>query len=250
MNAWARILDAISSFFRKRSSELPSAEPAGLVPLPAASPEPKPQNTEVNQRYSQAPISWISGMDIDADGAPRAYAFPEDGLTPLDHLANAGEPGNWFGVITDSGRHDGLPVKQGPNDPAPGYLISTTALQDHTKAITDPRRYVDSATIPYIVVPHELLKQGVQLGDLCVVEYRGAVAGAIVADVGPEGKLGEGSIALAQALGIPSSPKNGGTSFSVKYTVFPGTSKGWVRHGIDTEAKELARTFPSSKTNG
>jgi hypothetical protein len=40
------------------------------------------------------------------------------------------------------------------------------------------------------------------------------------------GKYGEGSIALARALGIPSSPRNGGCADGVTFVVFPGSSKG------------------------
>lgn len=47
------------------------------------------------------------------------------------------------------------------------------------------------------------------------------VASAIVADIGPKDQLGEGSIALAEALGIPSSPRTGGVKSNVAYGVFP-----------------------------
>lgn len=50
---------------------------------------------------------------------------------------------------------------------------------------------------------------------------------AVYADVGPANKIGEGSIALAAALGIPSSPKTGGTAHGIIYIVFPGSQKGW-----------------------
>jgi hypothetical protein len=44
-----------------------------------------------------------------------------------------------------------------------------------------------------------------------------------VLDFGPKAKLGEASIACAEFFGVPSSPKNGGTSEKrFIYTFFPG----------------------------
>ncbi len=65
-------------------------------------------------------------MAIDADGANGQTGgvpvYAPKGYTPapLDFLANAGGPGNWFGVVTDTNASDGRPVKQKDGDPAPG----------------------------------------------------------------------------------------------------------------------------------
>jgi len=56
---------------------------------------------------------FVSGMTIDADGAPNAYN-PDD--TGLDALANAGAPAHWDGVITD---RSGNPLIQRKSDPFP-----------------------------------------------------------------------------------------------------------------------------------
>jgi hypothetical protein len=58
---------------------------------------------------------------------------------------------------------------------------------------------------------------GAKLGDLAVVfnGKNGKIVNAIYADVGPSNKIGEGSIALAEALAIPSSPRTGGVSSGV-----------------------------------
>jgi hypothetical protein len=169
---------------------------------------------------------YQSGMSIDADGAPRAY-HPEPGSNlGLDRLANAGEPGNWFGIVTDNGKRDGNPVVQGPDDLAPGFFVSPTSLQDKAKARTDPSRYVDSSEIPYIVLPAAAAEaMGAQLGDLSVVIRAdgGRTSEAIFADTGPRGTIGEGSIALAERIGIPSSPRDGGAEGGIIYVVFPGS---------------------------
>ncbi len=171
-------------------------------------------------------LCFRGGMQIDGDGSPRAYAPKGRGFTPLDYLANAGGPGGWYGIITDA---NGNPVVQGPNDPHPGYYISPTALTDKTKNHTDPRAYVDSENVPYISIPPELKRQGVKLGDLCVVIYGDGICGAIVADIGPHNKFGEASIAVANVMEIPSSPKNGGCDEGVTYIIFPDTGMGWPR---------------------
>jgi hypothetical protein len=187
-------------------------------------------------------LCWASGFAVDADGSPRAYAPAHSGLVGLDALGNAGGPGNWYGVVT----RDGEPVVQGPGDPCPGYLVSATALVDPSKSDTDPRRYVDSETVPYISIPPELLHRGCRMGDLATVVYKERAVGAVLADVGPRGKLGEGSIALATALGIPNSPRNGGVNGDgVYWVLFPGTGAGWpiMLVDINSQATMLFEQF-------
>jgi len=53
----------------------------------------------------------------------------------------------------------------------------------------------------------------------------GKIAYVIAADEGPPNKLGEGSVALAKALGVNASAKSGGTSSSIAYCFFPGSGK-------------------------
>ena len=50
---------------------------------------------------------------------------------------------------------------------------------------------------------------------------------AIYADVGPHGKIGEGSIALAGALGLSTNARHGGVgAHSILYIVFPQSGHG------------------------
>jgi hypothetical protein len=136
---------------------------------------------------------------------------------------------------------DGSPVVQGPLDPAPGFYVSTTSLEDRGQSKDSPLRYVNSSRIPYVVVPPSVLKQGVKLGDFAVVQKGGRTAFAIVADVGPEKKLGEGSIALADALGIASNPRKGGARSGIDYVLFPGSGNGKprTRDEIELEGARL-----------
>lgn len=176
-----------------------------------------------------------AGMAIDADGAngqssAPVYAPAGYQPDPLDYLANAGSPGNWYGIVTDS---KGRPVVQGGKDPAPGAYVSATSYMHKGFARTDPRAYVDANAVIYIVLPSHWRAQakGVVLGCRAVVTdtKTGKTVEAAVLDFGPKKSLGEASIACARFFGIPSSPKNGGTEVKrFIYQFFPGqAAKGY-----------------------
>lgn len=189
---------------------------------------------------------YESGMTIDADGAPDAY-HPED--TGLCYLANAGKPGNWWGIATDE---ENRPLIQGPGDPYPGYYVSTTSLQDKTLDVKDPDRYVDATTIPYFVLPGGM-GAGARIGDfgLALNKKNGRLGYAIFADVGPRDKIGEGSIALAEALRIPTpvNRKGGGIKDGVIYVVFPGSGDRKPRtvREIRSEGERLFKEWGGMK---
>jgi hypothetical protein len=189
----------------------------------------------------ESPFFFKAEMRIDADGAPNAY-HPED--KGLDLIKHAGKPGDWQGLVTDS---RGQPLIQGPQDPYPGYYISQTSLFDKTKQRTDPARYINAGAIPYIVLPAEPgLKESSRavLGDFAVVvnARNWLMTFAIFADQGPRGKIGEGSIALAELLQIPSSPKTGGVDGDIIYVVFPGSGNGQPRTAQEID-REGERAF-------
>ena len=165
-------------------------------------------------------VSFFGEATVDADGSPRAYGPYGQGL---DYLENAGHSGNWWGIVTDE---EGYPVLQSEGDPAPGYYISTTSLRNPGFGKNDPRRYVDSEKIPFIVVPVIIARRvkGVVLGCRAEVQAAcGKTVQAVVADLGPATHLGELSIAAAKALGLNHDPKRGGSSSpDFKYTFWPG----------------------------
>ena len=177
-------------------------------------------NTHVDD---QSAFFYEAGLEIDADGAPRAYH--PDGKSGLDYLSNAGRPGDWWALVTDDGEPYGTPLIQTPNDPAPGLYVSTTALENENVPRENPQRYVNAEAINFIVLPAGL-NLGAKLGDFAVVIHPGtqSISYAVYADVGPAHKIGEGSIALASSLGLPSSPKAGGVGHGINYIVFHGTA--------------------------
>jgi hypothetical protein len=185
---------------------------------------------------------YESGRTIDADGAPNAY-HPDN--TGLDDLANAGEPGQWQGLARNE---EGEPFVQGPDDPFPGYYVSATALSDRKKPVNDPTRYVDASKIPYIVLPGGLARQlGARLGDFAAVFNlrNGKTAYAIFGDIGPVDRIGEGSIALAEDLGIRSDARRGGGRRGILYLVFPGSGNAQPRpiEEINAEGEKLLQAW-------
>lgn len=198
-------------------------------------PSPSSQNSRSTKLFKhRSTIAWScdssgvrafvyqSGFAVDADGAYQAY-HPNNRLG-LDSIEHAGRPGDWWALATDTGNPNGRPVIQSKDDPAPGYYVSMTSLYDSAiEDEHDPRRFVDAATIPYVVLPPEGFRHA-KLGDFAtVVNFEnGKVAGGIIADESaPELPMGEGSIALANMLGIDSNARTGGTDAGIAYVIFP-----------------------------
>jgi hypothetical protein len=166
-------------------------------------------------------------------------------------LNHAGHEGNWWALVTDNEKRTGHPVVQLPSDPAPGFYVSTTALYDENNTNPrDPRRYVDAQSIPYVVLHPKALKFA-RLGDFAVVMNRrnGKFSAAIVADESAANlPVGEGSIALARALGIDASARTGGQDDSVVYLIFPNSGNGRPRElkEILTSANQLFAAWGGS----
>ena len=142
----------------------------------------------------------------------------------LDRLSNAGKQGSWYGIVC--GRN-GKPYIQGIDAPAyandtNGFYVSPTAhVADTSRRENDPHRYVNSEEVPYIVIPggfpiHNLLGKPAIVSN----DENGLFCHAIVADIGPQDSIGEGSIALANALGIDPDCRTGGKSSGVSYMLF------------------------------
>lgn len=219
---------------------------AGIVPVIASKVSTSQLKVFTHGQYTVLKLAnkpgffFKAGMAIDADGAPSAYHPKNKGIDGIEH---AGEPGNWWALVTDNGKPDGKPVVQSKSDPYPGYYISATALYDETKKRTDPKRYVDSSKIPYVVLPQnnneEFLKlTNIKLGDFAVAynTTNRKLVYAIFADTSlffaggiEEYRFGEGSIALANALSVPSNPRHGGVQKGLFYVFFPGSGNGKPR---------------------
>ena len=207
--------------------------------------------TPVKIRYLANPsgsLFFEAGLAIDADGGRHAYRDDDKGLDTIKNACPRDPAKVCFGILEPT---PGNRVRQAA--PNQAYYVSPTTLQDPSKPKTDQARYVDSETIAYLALPVKSLQkmadaQGIsngspKLGDVAFVRNRhnGKTAFAIIADVGPSGKIGEGSIALAQALGIPSSPRHGGAADGVEVLIFIGSGNRRPRPQADIDAAGASR---------
>ncbi|MDQ8705581.1 glycoside hydrolase family 75 protein [Streptomyces sp. LHD-70] len=119
------------------------------------------------------------------------------------------------------------------------YFQPTTAFQDSRG------RHLDSAKLPYVVVPgasklwnHREAK--VWGGGLAAIVHRGKVQYAVVGDTGSTDLIGEASYATARALGIDPHPVRGGAARGVTYIFFQGSQVGRIESRADAE-REGAR---------
>lgn len=152
---------------------------------------------------------------VDADGAPNAY-HPDDvglncirdtGFRGLDCPANGGYPSQdwWRSAIVPDPHNKNVGYIQ-PSGEFKGFFVSQTSLKDAQKSDLDPTKYVNAATVPYLVFPGKFnrLSGTGTLGDAGYAFNldNGKVSPFIVAEIGPsDATLGEMSIALGTALG-------------------------------------------------
>jgi len=176
-------------------------------------------------------VHFTADADIDADGAngqngkPAAYMIDDRGT---ELLANGGmKMANGRVICAKSWARD-IVLLGSDNEPKvfPGGIIaSTTWYATPGKPRNDPAAYIDAETIPYIVVPQLIIQKtaGTVRGCKARVTWKGRSVDCVVADKGPRDKIGELSIAAARAIGMPSSPRAGGTEHAeVLYELWPG----------------------------
>lgn len=176
-------------------------------------------------------VFYYADGDIDADGAngqnggPAAYRIDNTGT---ESLANGRMDNKGGKVICTKKWARDIVILDSDNEPKvfpDGVIASMTWYRYKGKDATDPTAYVDSETVPYIVVPPLIIQKtaGVVRGCKARVSYKGKSIDAVVADRGPADKIGELSIAAARALGIKESPRNGGSEKpEILYELWPG----------------------------
>ncbi len=171
--------------------------------------------------------------DIDADGAnaqaggPAAYRADNKGT---ESLANGGMAVRAGKVICAKSWAREIVILGKDNEPQifPGGVIASTTWYRHPgKLANDPTAYVDAETVPYIVVPPLIIQatHGVVRGCRARVTLGKLSVECVVADKGPRDKIGELSIAAARAIGLPCSPRKGGTDKpELLYELWPGVA--------------------------
>jgi len=183
--------------------------------------------------YDDGKVYFLADADIDADGAngqngaPAAYKVDDSGT---ELLANGGMKIIQGKVFCAQSWARDIVILGDDNEPKvfPGGIIASMTWYRHPgKLPNDPAAYVDSETIPYIVVPPLVIQKtaGIVRGCKARATWRGKSVECVVADKGPSNKTGELSIAAARAIGLPSSPRNGGTEKpEVLYELWPGVA--------------------------
>jgi hypothetical protein len=178
-------------------------------------------------------VFFTADGDIDADGAngqnggPAAYKADNSGT---EDLANGGMAISHGKVICKHSWARDIVLLGPDNEPKifEGNIIASTTWYRHMdKAANDPAAYVDAETVPYIVVPSLIIQgtAGVVRGCKARVTFGERSVDCVVADRGPKNKIGELSIAAARAIGLRSSPRNGGTEKpELLYELWPGVA--------------------------
>lgn len=178
-------------------------------------------------------VRYTSNMDIDADGANGQHGLPAaykpDG-TGTDILADVGyprEPDEYSqGLICDI---HGNPIVFSVtiNGGSQSIFASRTALRMPGFPAKDPNVGVDSNFFNYAVVP-PIVRSGT-VGKVLGCYFTafnhrtGLGAFGVTADIGPTRKDGEGSQALARALGVNDNPRSGGEDDPViEWAIYPG----------------------------
>jgi hypothetical protein len=192
----------------------------------------------------------IGELALDWDGDPMAYAdkkkYPD--LNPHDNLGNAGSPGNWWGVVTDTGKKDGTPVEQdgiAPAQPHKNYMISATKLVDKRYPEKDIRRWTDATKVPYIALPNSRASMqsiGLQTGCYCVMVNLQTMKfcyGVYADSKGTKARMGEVSKRAHDLLG--------GKFGSIFIMAFPKSGKGQGsipdEATIEAESREALQTL-------
>jgi Fungal chitosanase of glycosyl hydrolase group 75 len=126
---------------------------------------------------------------------------------------------------------------------------------------------LDADTVPYIAVPGGNFRasMGIDKGDVAAVVYRDALSYALVGDVGPACKIGEGSSRLHEQLGhkacvardsngVCTRISNQSIETGVLYFVFPGSRNqivpGLTPRNINERIKSLGPRLMQSLEKG
>ncbi|HVO03127.1 MAG TPA: hypothetical protein VMT54_13055 [Candidatus Cybelea sp.] len=199
------------------------------------------ESSEGGKMRAYAPPSggallFLDSMTLDTDGAPKAYhpndydpehpgRCPASGLG-LDCPANGGYPDSGY-AFASCPTGNRVPCDahgfalQGPQDEAPGYLVSATAF--HAEPDYLQKNHVDASVVPYVALPggnvfrDAAISAGVThiLGEIGVAYDRQTkkIVPILVGDnssrIGSRyAHLGEGSIALTRELRGKDNPRN------------------------------------------
>ena len=105
--------------------------------------------------------------------------------------------------------------------------MTDPSWQGDTAAHDSQGNPLDSASLPYVVVPgissrFDYSAAGLELGTVIAVIHQGKLEYGVFGDIGPRAIIGEASYAMAQAVGVDPDPATGGVDDGVSYIAFVG----------------------------
>ena len=194
-----------------------------------------------------APAASAAGPS--ADRLRAAVSGCDIQLSDADYSEDDGGPATISVCRTDSAVHwkadldvdcDGRPTPECNENTDPWFQPETAFVQSDGQPLV-------SAELPYIVVPlpshrWDYTTAGITGGTVAAVTYQDRVIYAVVGDLGPSNIIGEGSYALAEALGIDPDPATGGVEGAVvDFILFPGVTVDPIEdHGRAVSVGEQA----------
>lgn len=188
-------------------------------------------------------IHFVADLSVDVDGARLSYRLDNNPRLALDDIhRSAGYPhSSWWNVLV-----------RDPDDPerpyvdADGYCVSMTSYTRDGYDSLDRRKYLDAATIPYLVLPGAVRSRcrGTILGckarltDIRTFRYIDCICGDFSGY-----SIGEASLAAAQFFDKTLSARNGDEHKHYLYEFWP--DRGIT---IDGESFPLRPMHPRAKT--
>lgn len=123
----------------------------------------------------------------------------------------------------------------------PYYLPETSAVDSMGAPL-------DASTLPFVVIPlassrFRYADHGIRHGQVALAMYRDRMVFGIFGDLGPAAIIGEASYAMAEELGIPSSPISGGVGSGVHYLIFTGATARVTRNEDHAEAVTMGESL-------
>lgn len=193
---------------------------------------PPPEDTTPTSGGSYQRTGSVS---IDYDGDPRSYC--PSPCVGNDFLANAGSPGNWWGIATENNSRSGTAYVQTSEagDSYPGYYVSKTAWMKPDRRIASGHKdwlvqenYVDAQIIPYVATTKYDYDQGIRNGDFVLLtnNSNGKQICAIVADYAASRPMNHAEMSpeAARLLGITFTKRGVTSSQTVTQEFYDGSA--------------------------
>jgi hypothetical protein len=212
---------------------------AGALTLGAASSSAAPARAAAPAAGPTA--SQLLAKAANCTPASNGEYATDDGEPPTVEICSNGSAYTWTSDMDID--CDGVTTSHCNSSTDPWY-------QDQTSFQTSTGNWFTSDVTRYFVIPlpssrFSYQNAGITPGSVAAVVYNGKVAYAVFADEGPSTIIGEGSYALATALGIDPDPDTGGTDGPVTFIVFPGHVPSPVENNsaIDATGSAAATTW-------